>query len=172
MKTSIIREETANLTGHRPKSLPWGYDESKENCLKFKEDVKKIFEGAIKYGLNTFLTGMAEGFDMIGAEILFELRKLHKIKVIAVVPCLGQEFGWSSEQQKRYKYILSKCDDVIVLSDHYYKNSMNDRNKYMVDNSSVCIACWNGKPSGTGNTVRFAKENGNKVRIIKPEDFK
>jgi len=106
MKTSIIREETANLTGHRPKSLPWGYDESKENCLKFKEDVKKIFEGAIKYGLNTFLTGMAEGFDMIGAEILFELRKLHKIKVIAVVPCLGQEFGWSSEQQKRYKYIL------------------------------------------------------------------
>ena len=40
MKTSIIREETANLTGHRPKSLPWGYDESKENCLKFKEDEK------------------------------------------------------------------------------------------------------------------------------------
>ncbi len=48
---------------------------------------------------------------------------------------------------------------------------MNDRNKYMVNNSSICIACWNGKPSGTGNTVRFAKHNGNRIRIINPENF-
>lgn len=122
----------------------------------------RVFEGAIKYGLKTFLTGMAEGFDMIGAEILFELRKSYNIKVIAIVPCLGQELGWKPSQQERYKRILSQCDDVIVLSDHYYKNCMNDRNKYMVDHSSVCIACWNGGPSGTGNT------KGLKIRIINP----
>ena len=172
MHLNITKEVTANLTGHRPKSLPWGYDENKQSCLNFKVAIKKIFEGAIKYGLSVFLTGMAEGFDMIGTEILCELRKTHNIKVIAVVPCLGQELGWKTSQQERYKRLLSQCDDVIILSDYYYKDCMNDRNKYMVGNSSVCIACWNGKPSGTGNTVRFAKENGNKVRIINPEDFK
>ncbi len=168
MKINIIRKDTANLTGHRPKSLPWGYDESKQSCLDFKAETKKVFEGAIKYGLSTFLTGMAEGFDMIGAEILIELRKTCKIKIVAVVPCLGQESKWNPSQQERYKRILSQCDDVIVLSDHYYKDCMNDRNKYMVDHSGVCIACWNGKPSGTGNTVRFAKEKGLKIRIINP----
>ncbi len=42
----------------------------------------------------------------------------------------------------------------------------------MVEQSDVVIAVWNGKPSGTGNTIRFAKENGCKVRIINPEDYR
>lgn len=42
----------------------------------------------------------------------------------------------------------------------------------MVEQSDVVIAVWNGKPSGTGNTIRFAKENGCKVKIINPEDYR
>ncbi len=61
---------TACLTGHRPKNLPWGYNEYTENCAKFKEDLNHIFINAINYGISHFLTGMAEGFDMIGAELL------------------------------------------------------------------------------------------------------
>ena len=170
-KVKINKDTTACLTGHRPKSLPWGYNEAKESCIKFKQDLAKIFEGAIRYGLTTFLTGMAEGFDMIGTEVLLKLRKKHNIQIIAVVPCLGQELKWKLSQQKRYNDILELCDNVIILSPYYTTTCMNDRNKYMVDNSSVCIACWNGKPSGTGNTVKFAKENGNQVRIVNPNDF-
>ena len=171
-KVKLNKDTTACLTGHRPKSLPWGYDETKESCIKFKQDLEKIFEGAIKYGLTTFLTGMAEGFDMIGAEVLLKLRKKHNIQIIAVVPCVGQEIKWKLSQQKRYKKILKKCDDIITLNDYYTPNCMNDRNKYMIDCSSFCLACWNGKPSGTGNTVRLAKQKGLKVRIINPENFR
>lgn len=171
MDIIINKNETVCLTGHRPKSLPWGYDESKESCLRFKEEVRKVFVGAIEFGITTFLMGMAEGFDMIGAEILLELRKKHNIKVVAVVPCARQELKWKPDQQKRYKKILKRCDDVIILSDHYTPTCMNDRNKYMVEHSSICIACWNGKASGTGNTVRFAKQNGNVVKIINPRKF-
>ena len=88
------------------------------------------------------------------------------------MPCIGQELKWKPDQQIRYKNILKRCDDVITLSDHYTPTCMNDRNKYMVDHSSICIACWNGKSSGTGNTVHFAKQNGNRVRIINPENFR
>ena len=49
---------------------------------------------------------------------------------------------------------------------------MNERNKFMVERSSVVIACYNGKPSGTGNTLRYAKEKGCKIRIINPEDYR
>lgn len=169
----MLKEETACLTGHRPKSLPWGYDEKKENCIKFKEDLQQLFIDSYKYGLKNYLVGMAEGFDMIGAEKLIELRKTYSdIKIFAIVPCKGQETKWKQSQQERYHNILKQCDDVITLSEEYTPTCMNERNKYMVNKSSVVIACWNGKPSGTGNTIRFSKENGSKVRIIDINKYK
>ena len=167
------KEETACLTGHRPNKLPWFYDETKENCIKFKQDVKEIFVGAYKYGLKNYLVGMAEGFDMIGAEILIELRKTYSdIKIFAIVPCKGQETKWKQSQQERYHNILKQCDDVITLSEKYTPICMNERNEYMVKNSSVVIACWNGKPSGTGNTISFAKESGCEIKIININKYK
>lgn len=163
-----MKDTTACLTGHRPKSLPWGYDENLQSCLNFKSHLKQVLVGAINYGLSTFLTGMAEGFDMIATEILLELRKTYEIKVIAVIPCLGQEIKWKPEQQTRYRKIIEQCDDKIILSEQYTPTCMNDRNQYMVKHSSVCLACWNGKPSGTGNTVCFAQQNGNKIKIVTP----
>ena len=163
----MIREQTICLTGHRPKYLPWGYDETKESCIKFKQDLEIIFENAIKCGYKTFLSGMAEGFDMIGTEILLKLKKKHNIQIIAVVPCLGQESKWKLSQQERYNNILNQCDNKIVLSPKYTQTCMNERNKYMVDNSGVCIACWNGKPSGTRNTLLYAKQTNCKIKIIK-----
>lgn len=169
---NIIKEKTACNTGHRPKGLPWGYDETRPSCIKFKKDLKQLYIGAINYGLTTFLTGMAEGFDMIAAETIIKLKKdFPEVKLIAVIPCKDQEKRWSLSQQERYWNIVTQCDDKIILSDHYYADCMNDRNKFMVDHSSVCIACWNGQRSGTGNTVRFAKENGCKVRVINPENY-
>lgn len=169
---NLLREETACLTGHRPKSLPWSYNETKDNCIKFKNDLFTTFEGAIKYGLKNFLVGMAEGFDMIGAEILLQLRNQYKdIKIIAVIPCIGQEKGWKPSQQTRYHKILEQCDESIILYNEYTKTCMNERNKFMVDNSSVVIACYNGKPSGTGNTIKYAKEQNCKIKIIKPQEY-
>lgn len=43
---------------------------------------------------------------------------------------------------------------------------MNDRNKYMVEQSHVVIAVCNGKPSGTGNTKKMAKLFEKKIGII------
>ena len=42
------------------------------------------------------------------------------------------------------------------------------QNNYMVEQSDVVIAVWNGKPSGTGNTVKMAKLLGKKISIKKP----
>ena len=46
---------------------------------------------------------------------------------------------------------------------------MQKRNKYMVDNSQIVIAVWNGKPSGTANTVKYAREQGKTVIVIDPQ---
>ena len=169
----MIKEETCCLTGHRPKSLPWGYDETKQSCIDFKKDLHQKFLYALNLGKKCFLTGMAEGFDMIGTEILIQLRKEHKqIKIIAVVPCKNQEIKWSEKQQQRYKNILKECNEIIILSDVYTPTCMNDRNKYMVDKSSLVIACFNGKSSGTGNTIKLAQMNNCQIEILNPNDYK
>ncbi|MCI7003476.1 MAG: DUF1273 domain-containing protein [Clostridia bacterium] len=160
-------KETACLSGHRPNKLPWFYDETKANCIRFKQNLQKIFTGAYEYGLKNYLVGMAEGCDMIGAETLIKLRKTYKdIKIFAIIPCKGQEKKWRTEQQIRYQNILKQCDGIITLSEEYTPTCMNERNEYMVKHSSVLIACYNGKPSGTANTIRFAKEKGIKLKII------
>lgn len=172
MSREIHKEKkdlVACLTGHRPKSLPWGYDETQDSCKRFKDICTKMFMGAINFGITTFLTGMAEGFDMIATELLLNLRDTSPhIKIVAVIPCLGQEKRWSTSQQNRYKNILTKVDKKIVLADYYTPTCMNERNMFMVKNADVCIACWNGKPSGTKNTILFAKATGCKVRLINP----
>lgn len=72
-------------------------------------------------------------------------------------------------QKERYKKILHKADIVHDVSkEEYSKFCMNDRNKYMVEQSDVLIAVWNGKPSGTGNTVKMAKLSGKKIRVVNP----
>ena len=45
---------------------------------------------------------------------------------------------------------------------------MQKRNEYMVNNSDYVIAVWDGKPSGTGNTVRYAESKGKTIITIKP----
>ena len=171
-KLKESKKYTACITGHRPKTLPWKYDETKESCKNFKTRIKQIFVEKIEEGVEIFMTGMAEGFDMISTEILIDLRQSYRdIKIIAVIPCKDQEKRWNAQQQSRYLRIISECDDVIILAEKYTDTCMNERNLFMVQHSNYCIACWNGKPSGTGNTVRFANENHCNVTIMNPNDF-
>ena len=53
-----------------------------------------------------------------------------------------------------------------MLQHHYTNDCMQNRNKYMVDNSDIVIAVWNGKPSGTGSTVRYAHEKGKTIIVV------
>ena len=58
-----------------------------------------------------------------------------------------------------------------MLQYHYTSDCMQKRNKYMVNNSDYIITVWDGKPSGTGNTVKYAKQKNKKILIINPSDL-
>jgi uncharacterized phage-like protein YoqJ len=46
---------------------------------------------------------------------------------------------------------------------------MYKRNEYMVDNSDIVMAVWNGKKSGTSYTVEYAKKKGRRVLVLNPD---
>jgi len=170
---NCLTSKTACLTGHRPNKLPWFYDENNILCSNFKKDLYCILQKEIQKGITNFLTGMAEGFDMIATEILLDLRKTYNknIKIFAIIPCLGQESRWKIPQQLRYQNIINKCDGVIILSKSYTPNCMNERNKFLVDHCSTVIACYNGHNGGTKNTINYAKYNNRIIKIINPNNY-
>lgn len=65
-----------------------------------------------------------------------------------------------------YYDVLAKCDKETLLQKNYTSDCMQKRNEYMVDNSDYVIAVWNGKPNGTGNTVKYAKKKNKVVLLV------
>ncbi len=132
--------------------------------------VKKLtllLEKLIQNGIDTFLNGMARGFDLIAAQCVSELKKSYPdIKLIACVPCPDQDKYFTEEDKKTYASVLENCDEVKLLSRKYYKGCMFMRNRYMVDNCSVLVAYDRGYDGGTDYTVGYAKNKEIEIYIV------
>ena len=100
---------------------------------------------------------MAVGFDTESAEVALALRKeLSGLRVVAIVPFEGMQRGFSEEWRSRFERIVAEADEVITLATHYSVEVYTVRNNFLVDNSSACIAYFDGSKGGTAYTVRRA----------------
>ena len=121
-----------------------------------KSLLKKTIEGLIKEGVENFYNGMAIGFDLIAAECVLSLRRKYpQVKLIACVPCYGQEKYFSDADKKRYVKILKKANETVILADHYYQGCMQNRDKYMVEHAEVMIAYCKKTTGGAAYTVKL-----------------
>lgn len=125
-----------------------------------KEELKKLLTKFVDKGFNTFLVGMALGFDTVCFQTLEEIRKEKEVKIIACVPCLEQDYKFNYKQKEEYRRMLSSADEKIVLSKEYTSGCMQKRNRFMVDNSSALLAYVKRDFGGTVNTVNYAKKIG------------
>ena len=124
----------------------------------------------INHGATEFISGGALGFDMIAAESILKLRRdFPQIRLIMVLPCENQDKYWRVHDRTRYKIILDSADENIYLREEYYDGCMLDRNRYMIENSNVCISYLTQKRGGTLFTVNYAKKK--KIEIINISDF-
>ena len=152
---------TCCFTGHRPSKLPWGYREEDLRCLDLKMDIVQALVGLYQRGYRRFLCGMAEGCDLYFAESVLLLRQVHEdVRLEAAIPFRGQAEHWTAAERERYYRILDQCDEVHLLQEKYSPGCMMSRNRYMVDRSSLLLACYNGEAGGTRNTILYARERG------------
>lgn len=154
------KTRTVCFSGHR--ELPTG---DEQNALR--ERLNDAIGEAIEDGYNTFLFGGAIGFDLLCAELILKRKRIIKlehpqrIRLVAVLPFEEQAAKWSESDREIYYDTLPQCDEVITLSTHYHDKAYYDRNKWMVDRSGRLICYFTGSPrSGTGQTVRLAREQG------------
>ncbi|MBR2909095.1 MAG: DUF1273 family protein [Clostridia bacterium] len=162
-----LKQTTLCFTGHRCQKLPWKFNESDERCEEMKSKTKQQIKKSIEYGYTHFISGMAIGFDMICAETILELKKEYPhIKLVCAIPCKNQDKLWSEEYKKRYRKILNNADIIRYIAEEYTNTCMQERNDYMLKNSSKVIALFNGVPGGTQSTILKAKKMGLTVDII------
>ena len=158
------------FTGHRPKSFPWGYDESAPGCVLLKEVLAAQISALAEQGVTDFLSGMAQGVDLWCAQIVLDLKKKNPaLRLHCVLPCKGQESKWTASSQERYHSILAQANEVVYVGQEYSSNCMLKRNRYLVDHSSILLAVYNGSfRSGTGMTIRYAQRLGKEIYTLDP----
>lgn len=107
-------EKKCCFTGHRPKSLPFGYNEEEPSCKKLKELLSDNIERQItENGVTHFISGMAMGVDIFAAEAVLKLKeKYPQIKLECAIPCETQANKWSEGWRNRYFDIIGRSDDT------------------------------------------------------------
>lgn len=77
---------TCAFTGHRPKSLPWGYNENRPDCVNFKKVLESEIRKLIAQGVMSYISGCALGVDAMAAEIVLQLKNEFALSLECAIP--------------------------------------------------------------------------------------
>lgn len=158
-------EKCCAFTGHRPKKLPWGYDEADIRCAALKEALAEQIAKLVDVGYTDFFSGMAEGVDTWAALAVLALKKENPaLKLHCILPCKGQEEQWSASARELYFSVLEQADEIVYVCQEYSKGCMLKRNRYLADHAACLLAVYNGEwRGGTAMTVRYAQKLGREI---------
>ena len=137
--------KTCALTGHR--KLPVDFN---ENGLYDK------LEEMVVSGYDTFLCGMAYGFDLTALKCLVALKRKYKFTIEACIPYAGHERSFSREDKKLYYELIEWCDNKTVMFDRYCNGCFLARDRYMVDCADRVLAYCHKRTGGSAYTVEYA----------------
>ena len=148
---------TAAFTGHR-----W-YDSSRKQSIM--EKLEGCVREAYKNGITNFISGMAIGFDLLAAELVLSLKQdCPAITLTAALPFGEQASRFNERNKSRYYKCLSQADDIVILSNDYTAKCYLERDRFMVEHSSLLSACYDGRnKGGTFWTVNYAARIGKNV---------
>jgi uncharacterized phage-like protein YoqJ len=142
-------------TGHRPEKLG-GYGlPARRRLYTLACNVLGAHRPAL------VVSGVAQGWDMALAAAAISMG----FPLQAAVPFEGQESRWPEDTQARYRAILERATDVVIVSPGGYKPSkFQARDEWMVEACDELFAVWDGSASGTKNTLDYAEIVGKPYR--------
>ncbi len=122
---------------------------------------------AIGRGVRQFYCGGAEGFDLLcGKLVLLEQERHMDVHLILILPYTGFGEGFGEADRAELRRQKKAAEEVVYLSSHYFPGCMALRNRQLVEDADLCIAYLTHAPSGTAQTVGFAREKGIEVIYV------
>ena len=128
--------------------------------------MKKNISYLYSKGVREFHAGGALGFDTVAAVTVIDLKRYHPdMKLILNLPYRNQSEKWKASETAKYDYVIKNADKIVYTFYGDVDNRADSRkyllkrNRDMVDCSAYGIVYFSGEEkSGTGYTVRYAKE--------------
>lgn len=148
------------FTGHR--DLPPRRSAAYRQLVRGTEAaIRRAFEA----GARRFYCGGAEGFDLLCGELVLLERERHlDMQLVLVLPYTGFGESFDARDRAELQRQTREAEEVVYLSTHYFPGCMALRNRQLVEDADLCIAHLDHAPSGTAQTVGFAREKG--IEII------
>lgn len=112
-------------------------------------------------GIRQFCAGGALGFDTLAAQAVLRQRCGDpRLSLTLCLPCRDQDRQWPEEDRRVYASILAQADHIDYVTEQYAPGCMQQRNRRLVDQSSVCICYCIRRQGGTAYTVQYALRCG------------
>lgn len=178
-EVSIEKETSLCITGHRERSItpyqnnPDFYDAT---VMTVKLMLSRYIDIVMNKGYSTMINGLAEGTDLWAASYCLKRKRFAKTSLIGVMPFLrhadflAKSYRDTLFMVERYAdKLITTCDvPNITYSRRHIPGTSSllyqNRNQFMVDNSSVVVAFFDGKNcSGTAQTIRYAQRRNKPV---------
>ena len=153
------------FTGHRKERILQEVGNSPYILGRIQLDIIVQVKELYGQGYRTFYCGMAEGFDMLAAAAVIACRKKFRdIRLVAVVPFRNQSARYDEKDKEQYNILLAEADEVVILSEYYYRGCFHRRNDYLISNSDVVVAYHDGIfTGGTFYTIKKAQQAGKTI---------
>lgn len=138
------------VTGHRPDKLGGytAYEKHKAIRRHMRDFLEQAPDGEL-----VLLSGGALGIDQFWIEVGLFL----ELPVIAVLPFKGYDSKWPIASQQKYASLLDQCHEVTYIGTEYSHEIYQKRNEFLVDNSDVLVAYYDGSSDGgTRNCIDYA----------------
>ena len=133
-------------------------------CKRLTELIGEL----IRDGYRTFLSGGARGFDALAAETVLQMKEKYPgiaLNIILPFECpYEHEGGWTDAEIASHKSQLDRADSTVILQSGYKRGCYYLRDRYLVNNATLCIAYQTRNSGGTAYTVKYAK--GRNIDII------
>ena len=138
--------KTACFSGNLPQSTDRILYKRNKKRRALQESLKKMMIQLIeKEGVKCFISGMNKGVDMMGAEIVLELKSRYPdIALECVLPYENQASEWSERLRRRYFNTIELSDKEVLLQTRYTEDCMSRLNQYLNDESDYMITVCDG----------------------------
>ena len=143
-----MQGKTCCVTGHR--------DIPAERIDHIKTSLEYEVDRAISDGFTCFISGFADGADLLFAGIVAErIAKNPTLKLIAAIPYRRRLD--TLQKSGRTKALIDLCAEIYIAAEEYHPSVYAKRNRYMVERSDRVIAVYDGREKGgTAGTIRLA----------------
>lgn len=143
------------VTGHRVIPI--------EQQERMEFELRGLMRQAIGVGYDTFISGFAEGVDLVFARLVLEFQAEFPVQLEAAIPYAGR----LKCRDPEFQCLLAKCSEVHIVSEEYSPGCFFARNRFMVARVDSVIAVYDGRRrGGTYQTICCAKEADKPIAYV------